>query len=94
MTLPKIKNDHARVLHTLINPPKELCYRHWMKKYNSYKFSTRLGELERKLGYALVNRDEKGYIIDENGKKKDHVIYKPILTVEKYLELYTKINVK
>lgn len=85
-------NQHALVLHTLIFPPKELCFRYWMRKYNSGKFCSRLGEVEKKLGIALVNRDEWGTLILPTGKKKDYVIYKPILSQAQYIEFYNKIN--
>ena len=86
------KNQHALVLHTLINPPKELCFRFWMKNYNSSKFGSRLGEVEKMIGVALVNRDEWGTLILPSGRKKDYVIYKPILSKEQYIEFYNKIN--
>ena len=85
-------NQHALVLLTLMKPPKELCFRYWMKKYHSGKFCSRLGEVEKKLGVELVNRDEKGTLILPSGRKKDYVIYKPILSKEQYLEYYNKVN--
>jgi len=63
-----------------------------MRKYNSSKFCSRLGEVEKKLGVALVNRDEWGTLILPTGKKKDYVIYKPILSQAQYIEFYNKIN--
>lgn len=85
-------NQHALVLLTLINPPKELCFRYWMRKHGSGKWSSRLGEVEKKLGVALVNRDEWGTLILPSGKKKDYVIYKPILSKDQYIEFYNQIN--
>lgn len=90
-TLHPPKNQYALVLHTLMHPPKELDNGYWMKAYKSYKFSTRLGELEQKLGINLVHRQQRDFV-NRFGHKSNYVEYIPYLTRTKYLEYYTKIN--
>ena len=89
--LPKPKNQHALVLHTLIHPPRELSLSHWMNQYKSAKFSTRLGELERKLNIKLVDRIIKPFVC-RFGTKHYYTVYKPILSKEQYLEFYNQVN--
>ena len=48
---PSPKNQYALVLHTLMKPPTEISMGYWMQVYKTHKFSTRLGELEKKLGH-------------------------------------------
>ena len=89
--LPKPKNQHALVLHTLIHPPRELSLSHWMNLYKSAKFSTRLGELERKLNVKLVERLNKPFVC-RFGTTHYYTVYKPILSKNEYIELYNKVN--
>lgn len=90
-TLQPPKNQYALVLHTLMHPPGELCVGYWMNAYKIHKFSSRLGELEKKLGYSLVFRKSKEFV-NRFGHKSQYTVYTPILSTEQYLEFYTKVN--
>jgi len=85
------KNQHALVLHTLIHPPRELSLSHWMNQYKSAKFSTRLGELERKLNVKLVERLNKPFVC-RFGTTHYYTVYKPILSKQQYVEYYNQVN--
>lgn len=87
------KNQYALVLHTLMNPPRELSLSHWMNLYKSAKFSTRLGELEKELNTTLVLRTPTPFV-NRFGHKGYYIIYTPILTKKEYQEFYNLINSK
>ena len=91
-TLKPPKNQYALVLHTLMNPPKELSMGYWMEEYKSHKFSSRLGELEKKLGYPLAFRKPKDFV-NRFGHKSQYMVYTPLASMAQYLEFYAKINV-
>lgn len=90
--LPNPVNQKALVLHTLIFPPAEISIGYWMIMYKTHKFSTRLGELERMLGVALVNREWRDFI-NRFDHKSEYRVYIPVLDREKYIEYYNIVNV-
>lgn len=90
-TIPNPKNQYALVLYTLINPPKEISQSYWASEYHILKWSTRLGELEKKLGMDLVDRHEKEFV-NRFSHSSNYTVYTPILEKSKYIELYKQVN--
>lgn len=87
-------NQHELVLHTLwehaffLTKGDSFSAEYWMKNYKSSKFSTRLGEVERKLGIRLCDRKLVDFT-NRFGHKSQYTTYRPIYTklmYEKYLE--------
>jgi len=89
--IPNPKNQYALVLYTLINPPKEISQSYWAKEYRILKWSTRLGELEKRLGKQLVSRSNKEFT-NRFSHSSNYVVYTPILKKSEYINLYKKVN--
>jgi|LakMenEpi03Aug12_release.lakeMendotaPanAssembly.Ray.scaffolds.fasta_scaffold00239_106 hypothetical protein len=85
------KHQYGLVLHTLIFPPVELSIGYWMMQYKTHKFSTRLGELEKKLNKTLVTREWVKFT-NRFGHSSEYRIYIPALEKSEYIELYKIIN--
>jgi hypothetical protein len=91
VTIPAPNNQHELVLYTLIYPPKELSMAYWMNAYKSHKFSSRLGELEKKLSTTLVERKQKSFT-NRFGHDSSYTVYIPILSKAEYVDLYMKLK--
>jgi len=90
-----INNQHELVIHTLWGHSTEntkeaitFSAEYWMVNYKSSKFSTRLGEVERKLCIRLCDRKLVDFT-NRFGHKSQYTTYRPIYTklmYERYLE--------
>jgi hypothetical protein len=92
------KNQHELVLHTLCEHAKEpfnlgFSAEYWMTRYKTYKFSTRLHELERKLSVKLCDRKLTDFT-NRFGHKSKYMTYRPIYTTDIYISLLEKLRSK
>ena len=92
-TIPNPRNNHERVLHTLIFPPKQLTIAYWWDKFRCTKWSSRLGEIERKLNMELVKRHNEKWT-DCFGAHTYYTVYTPHLDKKIYIHLYTELQSK
>lgn len=92
-TLVPPRNEYALVLFTLITKDVdfELTNKHWINKYDSTKWSSRLSELEKKLQVTLVKRTWKTKV-NYFGRTKGYKVYENIHEKKYLIELYNKIN--
>lgn len=99
VTILPPRSQTELVLHTLIFPPKEeITIGYWWDEYRISKWSTRLGDIERKLGVILVKRENRTFI-NRFLVESEYKAYIPILEKQDYIDLYnnyreTKFNRK
>lgn len=91
-TIPYPRNQHELVLHTLIFPPKELTLGYWMEKYKTAKWSSRLGEVEERFPHLVERVPTK--FVNRFGHAGRYTVYKPLLTIEEYIDIYLKMREK
>jgi hypothetical protein len=93
------ENQNELVIHTLwehsysLTKGEPFSAEYWMKNYKSYKFSTRLGETERKLGIKLCDRKLADFT-NRFGHKSQYMTYRPIYSPDYYLKLLEKLRSK
>lgn len=91
------KNQNELVLHTLwehaASSIKGLTFsaKYWMVNYNTLKWSTRLGEVERKLGIRLCDRKLVDFT-NRFGHKSQYMTYRPIYSPDYYVQLLEKLR--
>ena len=92
-------NQHEFVLHTLWahanKNTKGMSFsaEYWMVEYRSSKWSTRLGEVERKLCIRLCDRKMVDFT-NRFGHKSQYMKYRPIYTPDYYVQLLQKLRSK
>ncbi len=93
VSIPSPSNQHELVLHTLIFPPKELTINYWGLVYKTNKFSSRLGEVEKKLNIVLVKREFKKFV-NRFGHESEYRVYTPIHDQNVYIQIYNEMKSK
>lgn len=81
------------VVHSLIFPFPELSIGSFWHKYRVSKLSSRLGEIERDYNIQLVSREQKKFT-NQFGVKSSYTVYKNILPINEYIDLYKKMKKK